>query len=165
MNSDHRTLLAQALGMEIEAAQRYSEFADVMETHNNREVATLFRAMADAEQEHAEQLRAELGDAQVQLIPGGWPGFEAPDAVPVDDLHYLMHPWHALQLALAAEERAERFFARIAEDTSDEDVRNTARSLQHEEAEHVALMRLWLERVPAPPTDWAVDPDPPRYLD
>ena len=35
--------------MEIEAAQRYAEFADAMETHNNREVAALFRKMADIE--------------------------------------------------------------------------------------------------------------------
>ena len=36
------------------------------------------------------------------------------DAFPSDDVHYLMQPWHALQLALAAEQRAEAFFAELA---------------------------------------------------
>ena len=53
--------MAQALAMEIEAAQRYAEFADAMEMHNNREVAALFRKMADIEGKHATQIMAEMG--------------------------------------------------------------------------------------------------------
>ena len=51
-------LMAQALAIEIEAAQRYAELADVMETHNNREVADLFRRMATIESRHADAIRA-----------------------------------------------------------------------------------------------------------
>jgi hypothetical protein len=36
-------LMAFAYALEIEAAERYAEFADAMESHNNREVAELFR--------------------------------------------------------------------------------------------------------------------------
>ena len=49
-------LMAQALAIEIEAAQRYTELADVMETHNNREVAALFRRMAVIEARHADAI-------------------------------------------------------------------------------------------------------------
>ena len=38
--------MAQALAMELEAVERYTEFADAMETHNNLEVASMFRTMA-----------------------------------------------------------------------------------------------------------------------
>ena len=38
-------VMAQALGIERDAAERYSSLADVMEVHNNREVAELFRKM------------------------------------------------------------------------------------------------------------------------
>ena len=38
--------MAQALAMEREAVERYTEFADAMEVHNNREVAAMFRTMA-----------------------------------------------------------------------------------------------------------------------
>jgi len=35
--------------------------------------------------------------------------------------------------------------------------------MQREEAEHVALVRAWIEKVPEPDPSWATDPDPPRY--
>ncbi len=46
--------MAQALAMEQDAAERYTEFADTLEQHNNHEVATLFRTMA----EHEASMRA-----------------------------------------------------------------------------------------------------------
>ena len=76
-----------------------------------------------------------------------------------------MRPWHALQLALAAEQRAERFFAELAKTTTDESVRKAALELQDEEREHVELVRAWMARVPRPEKDWAEDPDPPRMDD
>ena len=50
--------MAQALAMEREAAQRYAEFADAMDVHNNPEVAALFRKMATIERKHAAQIMA-----------------------------------------------------------------------------------------------------------
>ena len=87
--------MAQALAMEIEAAQRYTEFADAMETHNNREVAALFRKMADIEGKHAQQIMAEMGWT---TMPAPRPArrrgrrFEAPETTPGDEVHYLMQP-------------------------------------------------------------------------
>jgi rubrerythrin len=160
--------MAQALAMEREAVDRYTEFADAMETHNNQEVATLFRTMAGYEAKHAEQIMAEMGWSEPppavphSLYP---PGQDAPEAMPIDEVHYLMQPWHALQLALAAEKRAQAFFAVLARIANTEPVRRAALELQAEEAEHVALVQAWLAKVPAPDHDWANDPDPPRYTD
>jgi rubrerythrin len=78
-------------------------------------------------------------------------------------VHYLMHPWHALQMALQAEQRAHDFFAKLVESCQREDVRNAARQLQADESEHITLLQSWLQRVPAPPPGWDDDPDPPRY--
>ena len=94
-----------------------------------------------------------------------WTGFDAPEATPIDEVHYLMQPWHALQLALAAEKRAEAFFAELARVATSEPVRNAALELRAEEAEHVELVQAWLAKVPQPDQDWAEDPDPPRYTD
>ena len=160
--------MAQALAMENEAVERYSEFADAMEMHNNREVAALFRTMAGYERKHAEQIMAEMGWKEVPEPLAGninWPGFEAPETAPSDEVHYLMQPWHALRLALAAEQRAEAFFGELARATSDDSVRRAALEMQAEEHEHVELVRAWLAKVPVPDGDWATDPDPPRYLD
>ena len=53
--------MALALAMEREAVERYTEFADAMEMHNNDEVAKLFRTMAGYEAKHAEQIMAQMG--------------------------------------------------------------------------------------------------------
>jgi len=163
-----RTLEAfmqQAVAMELEAAQRYTEFADAMEIHNNREVAEMFRKMAKIEGKHAEQIMAEMGWREVPAMAPvpAWEGFEGPETTPGDEIHYLMRPWHVLQLALANEERAERFFARLARAATVPSVRKAALELQQEEREHVELIQAWIKKVPQPEQDWAVDPDPPRY--
>ena len=157
--------MAQALAMEIEAAQRYAELADTMEMHNNREVGELFRKMAVIEGKHASQIMAQMGWTAVpaNARAPAWQGFEPAESVPVEDLHYLIQPWHALQLALAAEQRAESFFAHLVDAVQSEPVRAAARELQEEEREHVELIRAWIAKVPPPDPNWAEDPDPPRY--
>ena len=160
--------MALALAMETEAAARYAEFADAMEMHNNLEVAALFRKMADIEGKHAAQIMAEMGWKEPPAMPPGkatWEGFEAPETTPGDEVHYLMQPWHALQLALQNEERAERFFGRLARAATVATVRKAARELEAEEREHVELVKAWLKKVPKPDSDWANDPDPPSYTD
>jgi rubrerythrin len=160
--------MALALVMEYEAAQRYAEFADAMEMHNNRDVASLFRKMAEIEGKHAAQIMAEMGWKAVPPLPAGtptWEGFEAPETTPGDEVHYLMQPYHALQLALQNEQKAERFFARLARTAGTDTVRKAARALQDEEREHVLLVKAWMAKVPKPDADWANDPDPPSYTD
>ena len=157
--------MAQAIAMEFEAVERYQELADAMETHNNAEVAELFRKMSVIENKHAEQMLAEMGWSE---IPPGtsaqrWEGFESAEVVAMDDIHYLMTPWHALQLALKAEQRAVRFFEALTEAAQSEPVRKAALELLEEEREHVELILGWLKKVPQPDSDWYEDPDPPRY--
>ena len=159
--------MALALLMETEAAQRYSELADAMETHNNRDVAELFRRLAAIEGKHAQKIMAEMNWRNAPAVPIGlqrWAGFESPETTPSEDVHYLMQPYQALQLALAGEQRAEQFFARLVTVAKVATVRKAARELRDEEREHVALVKAWMKKVPKPATDWADDPDPPRYI-
>jgi rubrerythrin len=161
-------LMAQALAMEMDAAQRYADFADAMETHNNREVAALFRKMADIESKHAEQIMTAMEWTEPPAPASGkpcWEGFEVPETTPGDEVHYLMQPYHALRLALVNEQRAERFFARLVRTATVESVRKAARELQAEEREHVAFVKAWMKKVPKPDRYWANDPDPARYTD
>jgi rubrerythrin len=159
--------MAQALVMELDAAQRYNEFADMMETHNNPEVADWFRKMAVIESKHATKIMSEMGwkEAPAHTATPVLEGFESPESAPVDDMHYLMRPWHVLQLALANEERAERFFAHLAAVAQVESVREAALELQQEEHEHVKLVKAWMQKVPRPESNWDHDPDPPHYDD
>lgn len=161
-------LMSQALAMEREAVARYQELADIMATHNNTEVAQLFREMAGYEQHHVDQILADMGWADDVIAPrkaAMWAMDDAPESVAFEEVHYLMHPWHALKLALAAEQRAQAFFEQLARDATSDSIRRAAEEMRDEEAEHVALVQQWLAKVPKPDPDWADDPDPPRYID
>src|SRR4029450_1083085 len=97
---------AQAWAMEVEASRRYADLADAMETHNNVEVAGMFRTMANYENKHADDIMAAMGWSEAPpLAPGdsGGPGAGPPEVPRMGEVHCLMQPYHALELALAAE--------------------------------------------------------------
>ena len=167
--ADEAEFLARAWTMEIEAAERYASFADALQTHNNSEVAELFRKLARIEQMHADQiLEHDLGRRPPALPPGGvrWAGGrEGPETADPGELHYRMQPYHALQVALACEQRAHAYFADLARRAPSAAVRPAARAMAEEEAEHVRLIDEWLSRTPPPDKDWQHDPDPPVFSD
>ena len=161
-------LMAYAYALELEASERYAVFADAMEQHNNREVAELFRKLARIEYRHAEQVLEEMGWVSAPAAPRGgykWEGFEAPETGDVTELHYLMHPYHALQIALHNEKRANVFFGGLVRHAANAKVKKAAVEMEQEEAEHVRLIEEWLKRTPKPDADWAIDPDPPVLAD
>ena len=155
--------MAHAYAMEVEAAERYAEFADSMEMHNNREVAELFRKLSRIEQRHADQILEQMGWKQSPLtsLKVRWEGMEGPETADPTELHYLMQPYHALQIALHNEKRARDFFAHLAKVTKDAGVRKGAREMEEDEAEHVRLIEAWLKRTPKPDPNWQTDQDPP----
>ena len=157
---DMSELMAQAYALEREAVDRYGELADVLATHNNQEVAALFRRLASQEALHAAEILRTMGWTRAPQ-PGALP--EAPEAPTIEDAHYLMHPWHALRMALDAEQRAHDFFGVLAERCDEDAMRHAAEQLQADEREHIVLLEAWLQRVPEPPAGWDDDPDPPRY--
>ena len=162
------TLMTYALWLELDAVERYRELADAMEMHNNRDVSELFRKMAAIEGKHADKIMKQMAWTKVPPLPPGpspWPGFESPETVAHEEVHYLMQPYHALALALKGEERAHRFFARLAGEATSPAVRRAAVEMADEEREHVELVRAWMAKVPRPDDDWREDPDPPRYTD
>ena len=157
-------LLSYALAIEQEAAERYAELAEQMEVHNNPEVAELFHKLAAIEAKHVANVTAMGEGRELPSIPlweAQWGGAESPEALAYDEVHYLMTPHHALSRALTGEQRAVAFFARMAENAEDEEVRRMALRLRDEEQEHVTLMEEWLARYPEPEEDWAEDHDPP----
>lgn len=159
--------MAYAYAMEAEAAERYAEFADSMEVHNNREVAELFRKLSRIEQRHADQILEQMGWKQAPVSSANvrWQGTEGPETADPTELHYLMQPYHALQIALLNEKRARDFFANLAKVTKDAGVRAGAREMEQDEAEHVRLIEEWIKRTPKPDSNWEVDPDPPTLSD
>jgi rubrerythrin len=161
-------LLALAYQIEADAKQRYIELAEQMETHNNQELVKVFRDLARAEGIHAEEIRKMAGDidllAQAQRL-GRWKKGGSPEEADLGAAHYLMTPWHALQLALTGEKRALAFFTSIVDSAKDAKIKDMAAEFVEEEAEHVNLVYRLLRKYPQPADTWSDDDDPPIAQD
>lgn len=157
-------LLAIAYQIEADAVQRYALLADQMETHNNPELVAVFRDLARAEGLHAEEIRKLAGGEDIaqraEAMRGRWRG-DSPEEVDLGAAHYLMTPWHALQLSLAGEKRALDFFTSVQETATDPKVKEMAAEFVEEEAEHVNLVYRLLRKYPRPSDSWSDDPDSP----
>jgi rubrerythrin len=155
--------MSRAYAMELEATERYAQFAEQLDTHNNREVAQLFRKLAQIEGLHAKRILEEMNWPSVPALPPAfaWESTEAPETAPFDALHYLMQPWHALEIALRCELQAVQYFDGIGAGDVPVRVRAAAKEMADEEREHVALIKEWMKKVPRPAPGWDEDPDPP----
>jgi rubrerythrin len=161
-------LLAVAYSIEADAVERYMLLADQMETHNNPELMKVFRDLARAEGIHAEEIRRLAGDIdlteRVEALRSSWRG-DSPEEVDLSVAHYLMTPWHALQLSLAGEKRALSFFNSIVDTARDSKIKEMAAEFVEEEVEHVNLVYRLLRKYPKPPDSWPQDGDPPSAQD
>jgi rubrerythrin len=157
--------MIQAYVMEIDAAERYGMLADQMEVHNKPKVAAFFRKLARIEGLHAERIMKEMGWKTPPTSAQGWmwKNAEAPETAPLSEMHYLMQPWHALEIALECEERAERFFNGIASSVALAEVKRVAREMAADEREHIRLIRQWMKKAEKPEPGWDRDPDPPTH--
>ncbi len=158
-------LLAHSHALEVEAADRFAELADVMEVHNNPDVAEFFRKMERIERIHVDNIdQLAAGKELPHIAPWDykWDDGESPEAFDNQQAHYMMRPYHAIKVAIKHEQKAADFFAAVAEHASQEGVKQLALKLRDEEVEHVRLLEDWLKKVPQPEADWYVDMDPPN---
>jgi rubrerythrin len=158
-------LMVVAYQIERDAVERYGLLADQMETHNNAELAGVFRDLARAEGIHAEEIRRMAGDIDIPAQAATFRRGEGPEEADLGAAHYMMTPWHALQLALDCEQRALAYFKSITEKARDSKIKEMAAELMEEEAEHVNLVHRLLLRYPRPDDTWADDPDLPAAQD
>lgn len=167
VNQEYAAFMSRAYAIELEATERYAQFAEQLETHNNREVAALFRKLSGIEALHAKRILSEMRWPTVPALPPAyaWETPEGPETAPFDSLHYLMQPWHALEIALRCELAAKKYYDEIAESKAPREVREAAKELAAEEVEHVRLVREWMGKVPRPAEGWDEDPDPPRITE
>lgn len=142
-------LMAIAVGMEHEAAQRYDELARAMAVRGEPELTALFRQLAEVEREHEAGLgrwAEREGRPAPAPVSFGWRlpetfGDEAEGA-----LAHTLTPYRALSLAVANEERAFTFYSYLAALAADGDVRLRAEALAREELNHVQQLRVMRRR-------------------
>ncbi len=158
--------MAYAWAMEVEAADRYAELAEQMDTHHNAEVAELFAKLSRIEGKHRDQIATQMGWTRPpDTAAFRWETPEGPETTDYGDLHYLMQPYHALKLAEHNEQRAAEFFEHFSATKLPADVRSAALEMAADEREHVQLIRDWLAKYPEPEPGWDEDPDPPAVAD
>lgn len=140
-------LLLHALVIELEATQRYTQLADMMEQTGNRKVAKIFAKMSRIEAAHAETIDDQIKGRHLPILTPSqyhWRGTEAPENTDSTRLFHLMTPSQAMSLALDNEKRAYEFFADVVDDCRDESVRDLAAEFAAEEEQHIAWVEGWL---------------------
>jgi len=153
---DFRTLepadaLDLAVLMEEEARQRYIEFAEVLdEVHHNVDAAAFCRLMVGNEERHGRELlerRQRLyPKAPARVTAGMLFDVEAPE---YEATGAFMTQHACMEMALAAETKAERFFRDALKTTRHPEVHALFTELADEEVDHQRMVREQLLRLPA----------------
>jgi rubrerythrin len=139
--------LAYSIHLETEAAARFGELADVMESGGNREVANLFRRLANYSRMHLADAQARSGFREIpKLNPQDcvWPDLESPESAAIWGADPLLGRAEALQIALAAETAGHDYYKSILDTTHDPEVKRLAAEFVSEEASHVAELKKWI---------------------
>lgn len=166
--TDLDTFLAYSLALEEEAAERHDELADMMEVHNNPEVAGIFRKLAGYSRLHAQEVRDHSrGSGLPKIAPWdyGWETLEAPETADIGAVDYLMSAHQALRVAMSNEQRARDFYYDVSQGSPDPGVQALAAEFADEEQEHLTLLEQWLARMPEEEDGPVFDPDPPHSPD
>lgn len=161
--SDLDTFLTYSVALEEEAAERHDELADMMEVHNNPEVAETFRKLAHYSRLHAQEIRDRSNGRTLPVIAPwdfGWESMEGPETADISDVNYMMTTAHALKIAMGNEKRAHDFYFEISKLSPDEAVRTMAAEFADEEKEHLELLENWREKHPDSDEEMPFDPDP-----
>ena len=142
--------MAQAFAIEAEATQRYREFAGWMADFGNESVARLFNELAAHETAHARRLVQQtegMALPRISMYEYAWLELGAPETVARGLVSRQLMPEDALKIALAAEERAKRFFDHVFNTAEDPALIELAAEMGREEQEHVAWVKQALERL------------------
>jgi rubrerythrin len=163
--TDLDIFLTYSVALEEEAAERHDELADMMDVHNNPEVAETFRKLAHYSRLHAQEIRDHSRGHNLPVIAPwdfGWETMEGPETADISDVNYLMSTAQALKIAQGNEQRAHDFYFEISRESPSPEVQALAAEFADEEKEHLELLEEWLAKTPDSDEDTVFDPDPPN---
>jgi rubrerythrin len=135
--------------IEIEARNRYLEFAESLGTRGEGDAGSVFRSMAVNETKHcdeiAERRLALFGDQRARVTLDDIYDVEAPG---FGDVRWNMSVLKAYQLALFSEQKAFAFYDEALDYVDQPDVKALFEELREEEAEHVSMIVKIIARLP-----------------
>jgi rubrerythrin len=125
-------LYAHAIAMERESVKQYRELAARMRDVGHEALAELLASFAQFESEHLRVLERRTADLELPKV--------VPSTLFRLDVAGALAPRQVLAAVLEAERRAHAFFETIVITAADPALRNLARELALEEAEHIAVI-------------------------
>lgn len=150
--NDIDLFLQHAVHVERDAARRFEDLMHAMKTIGNRELERLFKRLGELSRLHLKTAIArggfrDLPDLSLDELQ--WPGGITPEAAGWTGVDDGIDALAALQLALEGERSGHGYYARIARESDDAEVRQTAEVFAEEEAQHVAELERWVKRLVA----------------
>ncbi len=140
--------LAHSIKLEQEAALRFGQLADAMTSAGNREVAQLFRRLAEYSRMHMADARQRGGFREIPQMKSDefeWPDIESPETAAIWAADPFIGREQALEVALDAESASLAYYRDILETTQDPEIKRFAAEFVDEESQHVAELKRWLE--------------------
>jgi rubrerythrin len=138
-----------AILIEVEAWERYEEFAKQIGYRRPGDAASIFHSMAKNEEKHGHQLSERrqtlFGSKPLRVNRDAIFDVEAPES---GSPRWNMSPMKAFQLALDSEEKAFWFYDEALKHVTDPSVRKLFEELREEEAEHVQLVKDAIKELP-----------------
>ncbi len=141
-----KDLLETAQKIEIGAAERYREYAEIADTENP-EIAALFNRLAEEEQKHEECVIQLAEEASVTLSDSPAPNQETPSRENENTTADNNSLYKILAAAVEREDLAFEIYSQIAASSNNDDVCHYAERLAKEELGHAALLRAMRRRV------------------
>jgi rubrerythrin/ferredoxin len=141
--------LSYAVKVEEDAAIHYESLGEKMDACGNPDVATLFRQLGSYSRLHLEEAKSkcERFDVNVALpATTAWPDNQTPEQTTLWSGDTGLSRLGALKAALQGERRGYEFYYAVAGTTEDETIRKVAKEFVKEEAEHVEVLKQWIER-------------------
>jgi rubrerythrin/ferredoxin len=141
--------LSHAVKVEEDAAIHYDQLGKAMEDCGNKDVATLFRQLADFSRLHLAEAKARAGkvDATVVLPPDyAWPDHVTPERPSLLAGDPSMTRLAGLKVALQGERRGYEFYRAVEVKTKSPEIAAAAKEFVKEEAEHVKILESWITR-------------------
>ncbi|WP_085314808.1 ferritin-like domain-containing protein [Derxia lacustris] len=140
--------LAYAIELEKDAALRFGQLADAMQTAGNTEVSRLFRQLAEYSRMHLADARNRSGYRNVPNLKAAefeWPDIESPETAAIWAADPFVGREQALEIALDAESASLAYYQSIAATATDPELRRFATEFADEETQHVNELKRWLE--------------------
>lgn len=135
--------------IEVEACNRYAQFAAQLGQRGVGDAASVFQSMVDNEKKHGDELakrrKTHFGDAPAKVTLDDLFDVEAPD---VGAPRWNMSALEAFKVALAAERKAFAFYDQALPNVRQPDVKALFEELREEEAEHIRMVEDIIAKLP-----------------